>query len=151
MTVWMRVALGLLLVLGLAGKPSASPNSDLAALTNREFEDYARDRFKWLTGEARSGHHLEARAKRECKPDAGAETDEGRACEMLKAADEQAERILLEGRDLLAALQQRLGSVPAWARVANGQLVAATGRTVAPSTASAAPSGVAPASLPQAR
>lgn len=151
MSVWMRVALGLLLVLGLARGASATPDGDLAGLTNREYEDYVRDRFEWLTGEARSGHRLEAKAKRDCKPDAGKETDGGRACEMLKAADEQAERILREGRDLLAGLQQRLGSVPAWARVANGQLVAASGRTVAPSTASAPPSDVAPASLPQSR
>jgi hypothetical protein len=153
MTASMRVALGLLLVLAFARGAAASPDNDLSGLSNREYEDYARDRFEWLTGEARSGHRLESKAKHDCKPAAATNSDDGRACEMLKAASEQTDRILQEGRDLLTGLQQRLGSVPPWARVANGLLVAAAGRT--PTTAQAAPTGaapaIAPASVPQPR
>lgn len=146
MTASKRVALGLLLVLALAGgAAAATPDNDLAGLSNREYEDYTRDRFEWLTGEARSGHRLEAKAKRDCKAGAAVNTDEGRACEIVKAATDQTDRILQEGQDLLKGLQQRLGHVPAWASVANGQLVAAAGRTQ-----SAAP-GIAPASAPAPR
>ena len=142
MTASKRVALGLLLVLALAGGAAAAPDNDLSGLSNREYEDYTRDRFEWLTGEARSGHRLEAKAKRDCKPGAAVNTDEGRACEIFKAATDQTDRILQEGQDLLKGLQQRLGRVPAWASVANGQLTAAAGRAL-----SAAP-GIAPASAP---
>ena len=147
MTAWNRVALGLLLVLALAGSgnAAAAPDNDLSGLTNREYEEYTRDRFEWLTGEVRSGHRLEAKAKRDCKPGAAVNTDEGRACEILKASTDQTDRILQEGQDLVKGLQQRLGRVPAWASVANGQLIAAAGR--APSTAS----GIAPASAPAPR
>lgn len=153
MTASMRVALGVLLVLALAGGASAAPDNDLSGLSNREYEDYARNRFEWLTGEARSGHRLEAKAKRDCKPDASTNSDDGRACEILKAASEQTDRILKEGRDLLTGLQERLGSVPPWARVANGLLVAAAGRTqtTAQEATGTAPSAIAPASAPQAR
>lgn len=147
MTVSMRVALGLLLVLSLAGRAAASPDSDLAGLSTREYEDYTRDRFEWLTGEARSGHRLAAKARHDCMPDAAPDTDGGRACEILKAAREQSDRILREGRDLLVGLQQRLGSVPAWARAANGQLTAATGRTQASAAPVGHATGVAPASV----
>lgn len=152
MTASMRVALGLLLVLALAGRASAANDNDLSGLSNREYEDYARDRFEWLTGEARSGHRLEAKAKRDCKPAAATNTDDGRACEVLKAANEQTDRILQEGRDLLLGLQKRLGTVPPWARVSNGLLVAAAGRTQ--TSAQAEPAGapaIAPASAPQPR
>ena len=71
---------------------------------------------------------------------------------MLKAANEQTDRILQEGRDLLLGLQKRLGTVPPWARVSNGLLVAAAGRTQ--TSAQAEPAGapaIAPASAPQPR
>jgi hypothetical protein len=142
MTASIRVALGLLLVLTLSGGAAAAPDNDLSGLSNREYEDYTRDRFEWLTGEARSGHRLEAKARRDCKPGAAVNTDEGRACEIVKASTDQTDRILQEGQDLLKGMQQRLGRVPAWASVANGQLVTAAGRT-----ASAA-SGITPASAP---
>ena len=57
MTASMRVALGLLLVLALAGGASAAADNDLSGLSKREYEDYARDRFEWLTGERVDRHH----------------------------------------------------------------------------------------------
>lgn len=141
MTASNRVALGLLLVLALAGGAAAAPDNDLSGLSTREYEDYTRDRFEWLTGEARSGHRIEAKAKRDCKPGVAVNTDEGRACEIFKAATRQTDRILQEGQDLITGLQQRLGRVPAWASVADAQLTAAAGRNL-----SAAP-GIAPAAV----
>jgi hypothetical protein len=71
---------------------------------------------------------------------------------MLKASSEQTDRILQEGRDLAAGLQQRLGAVPPWARVANGLLVAAAGRTqTSAKTEPAGAPAIAPASAPQPR
>jgi hypothetical protein len=128
MTTSTRVALGCLVLLALAGSASASPNGDLTGLSNREYEEYTRDRFEWLTGEARSGQRLAAKARRDCKPGAPMGTDGERACEMAKAASDQEDRILQEGRDLLDGLEQRLGSVPPWAREMDTQLDAAAGR-----------------------
>jgi hypothetical protein len=128
MTASTRVALGCLVLLALAGSAFASSNGDLTALSNREYEEYARDRFEWLTGEARSGRRLESKARNACKPGEPVGTDGERACEMAKAASDQADRILKEGRDLLSGLEQRLGGVPSWARELDTDLVAAAGR-----------------------
>jgi hypothetical protein len=139
MTTSTRVALGVLVLLALAGSALASSNGDLTALSNREYEEYARDRFEWLTGEARSGHRLESKARRDCKPGAPLGTDGERACEMAKAASDQADRILQEGRDLMAGLEQRLGTVPPWAREMDTQLDSAAGRNTLRPAAAVAP------------
>lgn len=130
---WTRVVAGCLATLVAAGTALATPDNDLAGLTNREYVDYARDRFEWLTGEARAGHHLEAKARHDCKAGAPQDSDAGRACEIARAAAEQNQRILQEGRDLMQGLQQRLGGVPPWARSADQALIAAGHSAAAPS------------------
>src|SRR5262245_61795952 len=106
-----RVALSLLLVALTASGAFAASSDDLSGLSNREYVEYARDRFEWLTGEGRSSHHLASKFHKQCKTDANADTrdaDSVRACEIAKAADEQCDRVLQEGRDLLSGLQHRL-------------------------------------------
>jgi hypothetical protein len=119
-----RAALGCLTILLVASAAWASGNDDLTGLTNREYVEYARDRFEWLTGEARSGHRLAAKFHDDCKPGAPAESDAGRACEVAKAADEKNRQIKAEADELMRGLQQRLGAVPPWARSADAALIA---------------------------
>lgn len=128
-TTSIRVALGCLLLLACAGSAPAAPDGDLAGLSTREYEEYVRERFEWLTGQARSGHRLEVQARRDCEPAAPAVSDPGRACALARAATEQSERVVREGRDLLEGLEQRLGGVPAWALTADEKLLAAAGRS----------------------
>lgn len=131
MVILQRLALGLLVAsLAMATTAFAAPNDDLTGLTNREYVDYARDRFEWLTGEARSSHRLASKFHKECKPAGASEgdADAARACEIAKAADAQSEQIQKEGRDLMAGLQQRLGGVPPWAQTADNLLQAAAHR-----------------------
>ena len=123
-----RVVLGCLVLLACAGNAPAAPDGDLAGLSTREYEEYARERFEWLTGEARSGHRLEVRARHDCESAAPPKSDAGRACALARAASEQSERVVQEGRDLLVGLEQRLGRIPAWAQQADERLLAAAGR-----------------------
>ena len=123
------LTLPLVLVLLASGSAYGASNEDLAGLSNREYVDYARDRFEWLTGEARSSHHLAKKFHRVCDGAAAAGgEDAGRACEIAKAADEQGDQVLKEGQDLLQGLQKRLGHVPTWAREAETALAAALGK-----------------------
>ena len=124
-----RVALGCLVLLACAGSAVAGPNGDLSGLTTREYEDYTRERFEWLTGQARSGHRLEARAQHDCEPGAPAKSEPGRACALAQAASAQTEQALQESHDLLEGLEQRLGHIPIWARDADDRLLTAAGRT----------------------
>jgi hypothetical protein len=123
-----RVVLGCLVLLACAGRAPAAPDGDLAALSTREYEEYVRERFEWLTGQARSGHRLEARARQDCEPAASPVSDPGRACALARAATEQCDRVVQEGRGLVEGLEQRLGRVPTWARDAGEKLLAAAGR-----------------------
>ena len=120
-----RAALGCLTILLVATAAWAAPNDDLTGLTNREYVEYARDRFEWLTGEARSGHRLATMFHEDCKPGAPIDSDGARACEVAKAADEQNRQIKAEADDLMRGLQQRLGGVPPWARSADAAVIAA--------------------------
>jgi hypothetical protein len=122
----LALTLALALSLSLAGRARAqSPTDDLAALSNREYVDYVRDRFVWLTGEGRSSHHLILKYQHQCKPSGDA--DATRACELTKAAHEQGDRVRKEGQELLLGLQHRLGSVPPWASEAEAALAASVG------------------------
>lgn len=104
----------------------AAPNDDLKALTDREYVEYARDRFAWLTGEARASQRLASKFRRDCRPGSPTDSDPGRACEVVKAADAQSERISSEAHELRDGLRQRLGSVPPWAAQADAGLEAVT-------------------------
>jgi hypothetical protein len=123
-------ALTLLLLLLASASALAVSNEELAGFSNHEYADYARDRFEWLTGEARSSHHLAKKFHHECDLAAapGANSDSARACEIAKAADEQVDQVLKEGQDLVAGLQKRLGHVPGWAQEADTALLAAAGK-----------------------
>lgn len=123
-------ALTLVLALLSSGSALAVSNEELAGFSNHEYAEYARDRFEWLIGEGRSSHHLAKKFHHDCDGAAvpGANSDSARACEIAKAADEQTEKVLKEGQDLLTGLQQRLGHVPNWALEADTALSAAAGK-----------------------
>jgi hypothetical protein len=123
-------ALTLVLALLSSGSALAVSNEELAGFSNHEYVEYARDRFEWLTGESRSSHHLAKKFHHECDGAAvpGASSDSARACEIAKAADEQTDQALKEGKDLMTGLQQRLGHIPSWAREADAALSAAAGK-----------------------
>jgi hypothetical protein len=99
-----------------------STEGALAAMTDREFVEYAHDRFEWLQGEARVTHDLSAKFHRQCRPDEPSTSEGARACEIAKAADERASTVLDEERTLLHGLQARFGAVPRWARAADAEL-----------------------------
>jgi hypothetical protein len=121
--------LPLVLVLLASGSARSASNEDLAGFTNREYVDYARDRFEWLTGEARSSHTLAKKFHHLCDgATAAGGNDAGRACDIAKAADEQGVQVLKEGQDLIQGLQKRLGHVPTWAHDADAALAAALGK-----------------------
>jgi len=124
-----RALLASLLVLTLAGGArAASSNDELAGLSNREYVEYVRDRFEWLTGEGRTSHRLAEKFRRQCRASSGGDADGARACEVARAADEQSAHVLQEGNDLLTGLQQRFGGVPPWARNADAALEASIGK-----------------------
>lgn len=104
----------------------AAPNDELEGLTDREYVDYARDRFEWLVGEARASQRLAGKFREQCRKGSPENDDTARACEVAKAADEQTGRITHEGHDLVDGLRQRLGSVPPWALRADAGLEAIT-------------------------
>lgn len=123
-----RVALGVVVLLACAGSTRAAADDDLSRLSTREYQEYAHERFEWLTGQARSGHRLEEQARHACEPAAPPQSDPGRACALAQAASEQSERVVQEGRGLLEGLEQRLGRVPPWAQQADAKLLAAAVR-----------------------
>jgi hypothetical protein len=102
----------------------AAPNDELKGLTDREYVEYARDRFEWLVGEARSSQRLAGKFREQCRKGSPDNDDTARACEVAKAADEQTVRISQEGHDLVDGLRQRLGNVPPWALHADADLEA---------------------------
>jgi len=114
------------LVVATSAVAWAAPNDELKGLTDREYVEYARDRFEWLLGEARASQRLAGKFRRDCQPGSPADSDAGRACEVSKAADEQTARISQEGHDLLEGLRQRLGTVPPWAQHADAGLETVT-------------------------
>jgi hypothetical protein len=125
-------ALSLLLVPALlaGGSAHATSSEDLSGLSDREYVDYAHDRFEWLIGEGRSGHHVAERFHRQCAQadKRGASADDKRACEIAKAADEQSASVLKEGQDLIDGLKKRFGEVPEWAREADANLARSVGK-----------------------
>jgi hypothetical protein len=118
-------ALGCLTILLFSSAALAAPPDDLSPLTNRQYVDYARDRFEWLTGYVRSGQRVIVKFKPQCRPDAAPDSDAARACEITKAAEQQQREVLEEADALMRGLQQRFGTVPRWARRADAQLIAA--------------------------
>jgi hypothetical protein len=114
------------------GIAHATSTEDLTSLSDREYVEYVRDRYEWLTGEGRSGHHLAKKYSHQCEGAAkpGASGDDMRACEVAQAAQDQCDRALKEGQDLLVGLQKRLGTVPPWARDAYANLEQSVGRGV---------------------
>ena len=120
-----RALLGCLTILLAASATLAAPTEDLSGFSDRQYVDYARERFEWLIGEARSGHRLAAQYQDQCKPDAPPDSDAGRACEVARAADRQHREIMQEADALIRGLKQRLGAVPSWARRADAALIAA--------------------------
>lgn len=122
MTKLKRAACGALLAAAVSTTAWAAPSADLAGLTDREYVEYARDRFEWLTGEARAGKRLASKFHRECQPEAPVNSDAARACEVARAADQEAEQVSQEGHDLIEGLRQRLGTVPPWALGADAKL-----------------------------
>lgn len=137
------LALALVPALLAAGSARAVTNEDLSGLSNREYIQYARDRFEWLTGEGRSSHHLARKYHRECEDAAkaggsGSGSGSGdQACEIAKTADERGEEVLRETGTLVQGLQQRLGHVPEWAREAAAGIAESVGRSPASSKAEA--------------
>jgi hypothetical protein len=122
MTKLKGVACSTLLIVLASTAAWAGPSADLAGLTDREYVEYARDRFEWLAGEARAGKRLASKFHRECRPDAPVNSDAARACEVARAADQEAEQVSKEGRDLIDGLRKRLGTVPPWALGADARL-----------------------------
>lgn len=122
-----QLALILALMTFSAGSAGAASTDDLAGLTNREYVEYVRDRFEWLTGEARSGNRLAQKFKRECRATPNNDPDAERACEISRAAQDQNQAVLREARDLMSGLQKRLGGVPPWARHQDALLHQAVG------------------------
>lgn len=119
-----RLSCAILLAALVGTSAWAAPNEELKGLTDREYVEYARDRFEWLVGEARSSQRLAGKFREQCRKGPPADDDTARACEVAKAADEQTARISHEGHDLVDGLRQRLGTVPPWALHADAGLEA---------------------------